>query len=267
MKLGFAIAAGVLHLSLCCAAFSQSPPKLDQILPRIQEHVREFELLLPDFICDETIISRELVGGTVHHETVITSAFRGTQHKNEKDEKDRPFTESREIRTVDGRAATPSQPLKGPFFFGGGFSSVLDEIFSQKNEPYLNYKAAGSDKIDGKAVWVIKFEMKDDQKEILYREIFGSQAIVKGKGKAWIDPESMNVVRLEFQYLNPPFLEGILEVSVEYAPVVINGKTYWMPKTVTAEQTVPSAKHSVGGQYIASYSNYHQFNVSVKIKY
>lgn len=264
MRSGFAVAVGVLQLCLGYAGFSESVPKLEQILPRVQEHVREFELLLPDFICDETIISRELVAGTVHHETVIESTFRGTQHK---DEKDRPFTESREIQNIDGRPAPQGQPLRGPFFFGGGFSSVLDEIFSQKNAPYLNYKVMGSEKIDGKTAWLIKFEMKEGQKEILYREIFGSQAVVKGKGKAWIDPESMNVIRLDFQYLNPPFLEGILEVSVDYAPVMINGKTFWMPRTVTAQQTVPNPRHSVGGQYIASYSNYHQFNVSVKFKY
>jgi hypothetical protein len=264
LRAAIALCMALLHLSLWCSGGPQPAPKLDQILPRIQEHVRDFELLLPDFICDETIISRELVGGTVHHETVIASAFRGTQHQ---DEKDRPFTESREIQTIDGRPAAKGQPLKGPFFFGGGFSSVLDEVFSQKNAPYFNYKAAGAERLEGKPAWVIKFETKDGQKEILYREIFGSQAVVKSKGKAWIDPNSMNVVRLEFQYLNPPFLEGVLEVSVDYAPVVINGKTFWMPKTVTAEQTVPNPKHSVGGQYIASYSNYHQFNVSVKFKY
>lgn len=263
MRLRFLLCVGLLQLWLCCAGYSQSP-KLAQILPQVQEHVKEFEFMLPDFICDETIISRELVTGLVHHETVIESAFRGTQHK---DEKGRPFTESREIKTVDGHPPLKGQQLTGPFIFGGGFSSLLDEIFSQKNQQYFSYKLAGAEKIEGKVALVIKFETKEGQREILYREIYGSQAAVDGKGKAWIDPQSMNVVRLEFQYLNPPFQEGILEVSVDYAPVVINEKTFWMPKTVTAEQTVPNPKHSVGGQYIASYANYHQFNVSVKFKY
>lgn len=263
MKAGFAIAAGILLL-LNSAGFSESVPNLEQMLPRVQEHVREFELLLPDFICDETIISRELVAGTIHHETVIASSFRGTQHP---DEKDRPFTESREVLTIDGRPTPKGQPAKGPFFFGGGFSSVLDEIFSRKNEQYFHYKIIGEEKLEGKTAWLIRFETKEGQREILYREIFGSQSAVSGKGKAWIDPETMNVMRLEFQYLNPPFYEGILEVTVDYAPVEIKEKTFWMPKLVTAEQTVPNTKHSVGGQYIASYTNYHQFNVSIKIQY
>jgi hypothetical protein len=40
-----------------------------------------------------------------------------------------------------------------------------------------------------------------------------------------------------------------------------------MPKTLTAEQTVPNPKVPVGGQYIAEYSNYQQFKVSTKITY
>jgi len=264
MKSRFFLGVGLLQLWLCFVSLSQSP-KLEQMLPQIQQHVKDFELLLPDFICDETIISRELDGGIIHHETVIESTFRGIQHRDE--EKDRPFTESREIKSVDGHPPIQGQPLKGPFFFGGGFSSVLDEVFSQKNQPYFNYRVAGLEKIEGKVVFVINFETKEGQREILYRDISGIRAAVQGKGKAWIDPRSMNVVRVEFHYLNPPVNEGVLEVSIDYAPVVINGREFWMPKTVTAEQTVPNPKHPLGGQYIASYSNYHQFNVSVKFKY
>jgi hypothetical protein len=49
--------------------------------------------------------------------------------------------------------------------------------------------------------------------------------------------------------------------------VVIQEKTFWMPKTVTAEQTVPNPKVPVGGQYVAEYSNYQEYKVSVRIKY
>lgn len=254
------LAVGLLQFALCCSGVSQHVPKLEQILPRVQEHVSVFEHSLPDFICDETIISRELMRGRVHQQTVIASAFRGMQHKEE----GRAFTESRKIQTIDGKPAPPDQPLKGPFFFGGGFSSVLDEIFSPENAQYFNFKMEGKQKLKGKAAWVISLETKKGQKEILYREIFGSKTAIKGNGKAWIDPETLNAMRIEFEYQNPLF-EGDLEVSVDYAPAEINGQTFWMPKTVTAEQTVPSRTVPIAGQYIASYSNYHQFNVSHKI--
>jgi hypothetical protein len=264
MKLRCVACLGLLHLVLSSASRSQALPKLDQILPRVQDHVKEFELSLPDFICDEKITSRELMGGKTIHETDIDSTFRGTQNK---DEKDKPFTEWRDIQTIDGRPAPKGQQLTGPFFFGGGFSSTLDAIFSLKNAQYFNYKVIGTERVDAKPTVVIRFETKKGQSALLHREMWGSQYILKGIGKAWIDLSSMNVLRLELQYLDPPAPEGVLSVAIDYAPVEINGKTFWMPRTVTAEQTVPNPKMPVGGQYVAEYSNYHEFKVSVKIKY
>jgi hypothetical protein len=58
---------------------------------------------------------------------------------------------------------------------------------------------------------------------------------------------------------------GVLAVQVDYAKVLINGKTYWMPRTVRAEQTQTTSKNPVTGQYVAEYSHYQKFNVSVKI--
>ena len=208
--------------------------------------MKEFESSLPDFICDQKITSKELMGGTTIHETDIDSTFRGTQSKNKNtNRKYEPFTEWRDIQTIDGRPAPKGQQLTGPFLFGGGFSSILDEIFSAKNTRYLNYKVIGTDTVDGKAAVVLKIETKKDQNALLHRELFGTQYVMKGSGKAWIDLASMNVFRLEIQYLDPPMPEGVLSLAVDYAPVVMKEKTFWMPKTVTAEQTVPNPKMPV----------------------
>jgi len=268
MSLRSVACLGLLHLALCCASPAQSTPKLGQILPRIQEHVKEFESSLPDFICDEKITSKELMGGTTIHETDIDSTYRGTQNRDKNpDGKYEPFTEWRDIQTIDGRPAPKGQQLTGPFLFGGGFSSILVEIFSPENFRYFNYKVIGTDRVDGKAAVVLKFETKKDQNALLHRELFGTQYVMKGSGKAWIDPDYMNVLRLELQYLDPPMPEGVLSLAVDYAPVVIKEKTFWMPRTVTAEQTVPNPKMPVGGQYVAEYSNYQEFKVSVRITY
>jgi hypothetical protein len=268
MKLRSAVCLGLLVVTLCYASPAQSVPKLNQILPRIQEHVKEFEHSLPDFICDEKITSKELMAGKTIHETDIDSIFRGTQNRDKNpDKKYQAFTEWRDIQTIDGRPAPKGQQLTGPFLFGGGFSSILVEIFSAENSRYFNYKVIGIDKVDGQAAVVLKFETQKDQQALLHRELFGTQYVMKGSGKAWIDLSSMNVLRLEIQYLDPPMPEGVLSLSVDYAPVVIKEQTFWMPKTVTAEQTVPNPKMPVGGQYVAEYSNYQEFKVSVRMKY
>jgi hypothetical protein len=268
MKPRSATCVGLLHLALIAAGFSQSLPKLEQVLPRIQEHVKEFEHSLPDFICDEKITSKELMGGTTIHETDIDSTFRGTQNRDKNPGgKYEPFTEWRDIQTIDGRPAPKGQQLTGPFLFGGGFSSILVEVFSPENFRYFNYKVIGTDKVDDKPALVLKFETRKGQEALLHRELFGTQYVMKGSGKAWIDPASMSVLRLEIQYLDPPMPEGVLSLAVDYAPVMIQKKTFWMPRTVTAEQTVPNPKVPVGGQYVAEYSNYQEFKVSVRMKY
>jgi hypothetical protein len=262
------VCLGLLHLVLCCAGHAQSLPKLNQILPRVQEHVKEFEHSLADFICNEKITSKELMGGTTIHETDIDSTFRGTQNRDKNpDGKYQPFTEWRDIQMIDGRPAPKGQQLTGPFLFGGGFSSILVEIFAAENSQYFNYKVIGTEKVDGKAAVIVKFETRKGQDALLHRELFGNQYVMKGSGKAWLDLSSMNVLRLEIQYLDPPMPEGVLSLAVDYAPVVIQEKTFWMPKTVTAEQTIPNPKVPVGGQYVAEYSNYQEYKVSVRIKY
>ena len=268
MSMRSLVSVGLIYVALFSAGHSQAVPKLSQILPRIQQHVKEFESSLPDFICDEKITSRELMVGKTIHETDIDSTFRGMQNKDrDPDGKYQPFTEWRDIQMIDGRPATKGQQLTGPFLFGGGFSSILVEIFSRENSQYFNYKVIGADKVDEKAAAVIKFETKKGQDALLHRELFGTQYVMKGSGKAWIDLASMNVLRLEIQYLDPPMPEDVLSLAVDYAPVVIDGKAFWMPRTVTAEQTVPNPKVPVGGHYVAEYSNYQEFKVSVRMKY
>ncbi len=102
---------------------------------------------------------------------------------------------------------------------------------------------------------VIEFATKPDQDE-LNLEFDGRKCLDKDTGKAWIDLESMHLVRLERRYQNLPAPAGVLAVQVDYAPVVINGKTYWMPKRVRTEQTQRTSKNPVTGQYVAEYSHY-----------
>ena len=205
-----------------------------------------------------------MVGGKISHQTVVDSVFSGRQM----DEKETPFSESREIRIIDGKQAARGEQLRVPFFFGGGFSSILDATFGEKNVPYHNYKLAGTRKVEGRTALIIKFETKPGQTEVCF-DFMGRKIISKDRGKAWVDPETMQVVHLERTYLNLPPADGVLVVSVDYAKAVINGKTFWMPRTVRAEETQPSAhyKKTASAEYVAEYSNYRKFGVSVQMKY
>jgi hypothetical protein len=261
-KSRLALRLALFHLTLFSVCSAQAVPRAGQVLASVQENVKQFAASLPNFVCDETIVSRELAAGRVRHETVIESVFIGTQ-KN--DAKGRPFTESREIKTIDGHDAARGQQPRGSFFVGGGFSSILVALFAQNNIEH--YKVIGAEKLEGRDTLVIKFTTRTDQVVLLDQDIFGTNFMSKGTGKAWIDRESMHVVRLELQFLNPPVFDSTLSESIDYAPVVINGKTFWMPKRLSAELTQKSAKAPLVGQYIAEYSNYHKFEVSVRMNF
>ena len=165
MRSRLVLCAGLLLLFLCSLGYSGTVPTLDQILLQVQDHVKEFEFSLPDFTCNERITSRQVAGGKIRDQSVVNSVFSGRQNK---DEKDKPFTESREIKTIDGTPAGRRQQLEIPVFFGGGFSSVLEATFGEKNIQYHNYKVMGTEKVDGKPALVIKFATKEDQKEVCF---------------------------------------------------------------------------------------------------
>lgn len=258
----FSVCSAALFIVVSTTLPAQGPPPgMEQVLPRVQDHVDEFAHRLPDFISNETITSSEVMGnGRTGRKVVIESEFKGRQNNVENG---RPFIESREIKTINGSTVKPDHQLTGPFFYLGGFSSILVAVFSRENEPYFNYTFAGTEKLAGRPALIFKFETRHGQKKLLYHDILNRHAYVKGKGKAWIDPETMNVLRLEFHYLDSADAIGGLDVTVDYSPVTIQDKTFWMPQRVTAVQAIPGSR-SMSVRYTAAYSNYHRFSVSIR---
>jgi hypothetical protein len=254
------------------ALWGRQSPSADEALARIHENVGRFETSLPDFLCDERITSRETEDGKTKSETVTDSIFVGTQHKN----KNFTFTESREIMAVNGKKVSKGTTLRGPYFYLGGFSSILVTVFGPKWAPYHDYKVVGMETVAGRTLLAIEFATKEGQTAI--RQTFThkgqppNQANVlasKYTGKAWIDPQSMQVVRLERHDLNlPPTVRSVV-ISTEYAVVTIDGKPFWMPKTMRAEnvESLRKSKPPADQLCIAEYSNYRKFDVSIGIKY
>jgi hypothetical protein len=87
------------------------------------------------------------------------------------------------------------------------------------------------------------------------------------KGRAFIDPSSMQIVRLEQQ--RPQHIEAVgLTVawswSVDYAPVVLDGKPFWLPKTIHSQaSTISGSRHE--WNFLANYSHYHLMTVTSTI--
>jgi hypothetical protein len=238
---------------------AQEAATLDEILARVQTRAGHFAQSLPDFVCDEKVTSKVVHRGKPI-EAVIQSHFVGMQKKNGK----MSFTETREVDSVNGKPARKGQKFEGPFLFGGGFSSILDHTFAPKFVPSHTYKITGEEMLDGRTALVIEFATRDGQTE-LHSYLYGKSIVQRDMGKAWIDKESLQVLRLERHYLNVPKDETPLIATVTYGEVRIDGKPFWMPTTVSAGQA--ATKRSTRAVYLAVYTNYHKFAVSSGIVY
>jgi hypothetical protein len=94
--------------------------------------------------------------------------------------------------------------------------------------------------------------------------------------KAVIDPQTFQILHLEYTAQDStikapiaahlPFMESLPESgnnvytwTVDYAPVELGGKTFWLAKFVTSDVQDKKLKKPVHLHYEARYSNYHRF--------
>ncbi len=223
----------------------------------------QFETSLPDFVCNERITSSKISDGKVTSETVIESLFAGVQKKDEHGHMQ--YTETRDLVTLNGKKAAKGQKPKGPFLLHGGFSAVLSTTFDAQMAPYRTYNLVAAESLEGKTMLVIAFTTRPGQQEI--GASFGRGSfLVEDTGKSWIDPECMQVARLERQIVNVPSSYRLWSMSVDYAQVPIGGKPFWMPKAVRSEIR-RNASDTQPGRFVAEYTNYRKFEVSSGIVY
>jgi len=95
----------------------------------------------------------------------------------------------------------------------------------------------------------------------------------QGSGRVLIDPATMQITRIELtvpHHIIVPGsrtqmqMEGSWTVGVDYAPVELEGQTFWMPKRISSTAISPG---SDGGNWMfnATYSNFHKLEVTTKI--
>jgi len=119
--------------------------------------------------------------------------------------------------------------------------------------------------------YTIRFKTRNDPpspSECLLQE--------KAHGEAIVDAASMQITRLELitpQHTigggqNPWYrpLKGEWVVTAEYAPVLLDGKTFWVASSVTSRVTSdPNTFHSTTWLFKASYRNFHKLDVTSRM--
>ena len=235
------------------------PSGIGEILAKIQANTAQWEQSLPDFVCEETATSKAIVRRKLQ-QYVNESHFVGRQQKQGR----WLFTEARDVYMVNAKPVAHRQTLRGPILFGGGFSSVLHTTFSKQWAADHIYRFGGEETFRGRAVLTIEYATRQGQKDLLW-DFYGRAYPQIDTGKAWIDKDSLQVLRIERRYTNVPKGDSFILAAVEYREVRIEGAPFWMPALVTAEQA--KGKYGEQGRYTAEYRNYRKFNASSSIIY
>ena len=238
------------------------PRSADEVVGAVSQNVKEFQDLLPDFVCDEKITSAAYEYGKVTKMKTVDSIFTAVQKSSPGPGNGRAaFTESREIVAIDGKATSRHARMPTlPTQFTGGFSGLLSMTFSPDNLQAQHYVLADKPAEDGNLL--VQFTTKDGQQK-LGSFLNGQSFLNKDAGRAWIDPRTMQVVRLERDFLNLPRNLTRLTNTVDYGPVTIGDRKFWMPRAVRIDSTERNVKKT--GSYTATYSNCKRFVADIKI--
>jgi hypothetical protein len=249
-------------LLLLLPGHSQSIPSLDEILKRVGENLQVFKDTLPDFECREIVKQRwTFTNGQPPLEQTFASIIRVLQSPQQKG-----FNEQREYISINGRQIAQGEKApEGLSNFYGGFSNLIFMAFAPNNQKFHDYKILGTETIQNRHALALAFNTIKGQKEIFMIFPQGKKIACRNTGTAWLDFDSMQVIRFKSQALNVPGGWSPMPFAADYGKFDIAGKEFWMPKSVQFSITERHGHWSF--ESIAEYSDYRKFEVSTKIKY
>jgi hypothetical protein len=247
-------------------------PATAKLLLRVWGNFVQYLSSIPNIFADEHVISNFTAAhgsqarSGVHDEemqsvteSTIDSVFQLKRVST--DGKTVDLVESREIKYVDHQAAAKGQSLVGPAILLGAFtrapnvfSPELKDCYDYRLLPAMHRKPGETFLFLHADVLVLEYALKSPLPAGV--SCPEPESIT---GRAFLDPSSMQIVRLEQQ--RPLHNEGTKlptswSWSIDYARVTMDGKDYWLPKTISSK-----AASLDGGRFkwsfLATYSNYH----------
>lgn len=240
-------------------------PTLNDILERLQENLDRYDAHVPSLFCDEHVVSSQTEPRLPDESTVTDSVFR--LRRSRKPDHTTSLDESHEIRSVNGEPAR-SQQMKGPVLLSGAFEGGL-AVVSLSQAACMSYRLRRMSGEGGTEAYMIRFATV-----LTPRNKAGCLLQEESKGRAVIDPASMQVTHLEIVTPRHTIVEGNAwtspvvgrrQLTVDYAPVLLGGETFWMPATITMRATSGFGFHQIVWSYRATYRNYHRLEVTTRM--
>lgn len=250
--------------SALCAQRAKAP-SLEEILERLEANLNHYDTSVPSLFCDEHVVS-QVEPDVRNPETITDSVFRLKRTANP--DHTTTLVESREIKTVNGKPAT-SQDIDGPTLLNGAFEGGL-AVVSLNQTACMNYTLQRINRNRPAEPYIVRFATvltPQNSAKCLLQE--------NSKGRVFIDPASMQITHLELttprhvinsgnSYGSPGV--GKRDLTVDYAPVLLGGDTFWMPSTITMRVTSGSGTfHMIVWSFRATYRNYHKLEVKSRI--
>lgn len=230
---------------------------LEAILMRLQVHHWEYERNVPDFFADEWAVSEMHGMQTSKMQTISESEFR--LRRGDRNVFPPELIETRTVLRSNGVAVSGNR-LNGPSILIGAFSNGLAMVTLQQRVCF-NFRIARHREVHHAAAFAIEYEIKPHASEIP-----GCVPWPGTRGEAVVDANTFDTLRFQMyvpRYPVVPGMEGPWRWSVEYAPVILDGKHYSLPSKIT------SNAESLDGRFVwsfsASYRNYHKLSVTSHI--
>ena len=247
-----------------------SPLTLDDILQRLEDNLLHYDSTVPSLYCAEHVVS-SMVGNFRSQNAITDSTFRLKRVLNP--DQTTNLNESREIKAIDGHPAE-AEALVGPAIVSGAFSGGLATV-SISQKPCMRYRLRPAKSNRPGTPYIVEFES-------LFNQTHPADCLLQedGHGRVFIDPTTMQIKRMELtaprhtmypggksdngSIIQPVVGEWIL--AVDYSPVLLGGKTFWLPTTITSRAT--SGNGGPGAtiwSFDAKYTNYHKLEVTSRI--
>ena len=259
---------------------SASDPATDELLLRVWGNVLGYLSSIPNVFAEEHVVSSvtkpydPLSKQSVHAsemdstiESTIESIFQLKRVST--DGKTADLVESREVKYVDHHEAVKGQSLTGPAILIGAFSRAPNVLAPQFKDCYDYRLLPNMRRKPGDSLLFLHADVRVLEYALKSPLPAGVEcpAPEPTTGRVFIDPSSMQIVRLEQR--RPRHDEGsgrpvAWSWSIDYARVMMDGKQFWLPKTISSK-----ASSLDGGRFkwsfLATYGNYHLMTVTTTV--
>jgi hypothetical protein len=231
----------------------QDSPPLQEIVDRIGSNVQELQNTLPDITCKEKLTLRSGNLSYSHEALMTTSRLAGRGRVY--------FRVSRQVISSKG----PNPGVINEIQNSGVINRIqnlladLTLAFGPENRAGTNYKFVRRQNFRGVSAYVIEFETRKGASSSNRGGTLtgGGDPLQRMNGKGWVDPNSMQVLRIEVsEQISGRRFE---DTALDYGAVNIDGKVYWL-------LTKLSKKAAGNGEIAVEYSECRKFEVKSQIR-